>query len=105
MDGFEARTIRGLQLNGGFHAAQKAIVTGGSTGIGRGIVQSLAQAGYDVVFSYRNNEESAQNVLDELCKGYPEGTFKMVAADFGDKDATKPFFKKQSNFWEAWIFW
>lgn len=73
---------------------KKAIVTGGSTGIGRGIVQSLAQAGYDVVFSYRNNEESAQNVLDELCKGYPEGTFKMVAADFGDKDATKPFFKK-----------
>lgn len=50
---------------------KKAIVTGGSTGIGRGIVQSLAQAGYDVVFSYRNNEESAQNVLDEPLQRVP----------------------------------
>lgn len=84
---------------------KKAIVTGGSTGIGRGIVQSLAQAGYDVVFSYRNNEESAQNVLDELCKGYPEGTFKMSQQTLGTRMQPSRSSKKQSNFWEAWIFW
>lgn len=73
---------------------KKAIVTGGSTGIGRGIVRSLAKAGYDVVFSYRSNEESAQNVLRQLREQYPKGTFGMLAADFKNGAAAKPFFRE-----------
>ena len=38
---------------------KKALVTGGSRGIGRGIVVCLARAGYDVVFSYNSKEEEA----------------------------------------------
>lgn len=36
-----------------------AIVTGGSRGIGRGIVQMLAEEGCDIAFSFRQNQEAA----------------------------------------------
>jgi NAD(P)-dependent dehydrogenase (short-subunit alcohol dehydrogenase family) len=43
-----------------------AIVTGGSRGIGRGIVLSLARAGYDVVVNYASNAEAAKAVGAEV---------------------------------------
>lgn len=45
---------------------KKAIVTGGSRGIGRGIVKTLVKEGYDVAFSYRTKEEEAQRLCEEL---------------------------------------
>ena len=45
---------------------KKAIVTGGSSGIGRGIVYGLAEDGYDVVFSYWSKAENAKKVAAEL---------------------------------------
>ena len=42
---------------------QVAIVTGGSRGIGRAIVQCLATAGMDVVFAFHQNEAAAQEVV------------------------------------------
>lgn len=73
---------------------KKAVVTGGSTGIGRGITYCLAEAGYDVVFSYRNNKESAAQVLNNLIKSWPEGHFFMLEADFGKRGQEKAFFDK-----------
>lgn len=43
-----------------------AIVTGGSRGIGRGIVVALAGAGYDVAVNYAINAVAAQEVCDTV---------------------------------------
>ncbi len=40
-----------------------AIVTGGSRGIGRAIVQVLAAAGMDVIFTFRENASAAEEVV------------------------------------------
>jgi 3-oxoacyl-[acyl-carrier protein] reductase len=40
-----------------------AVVTGGGRGIGRAIVEILAAAGMDVVFTYRENSSAAQEVV------------------------------------------
>jgi len=44
-------------------AGGAAIVTGGSRGIGRAIVQVLAAAGMEVVFTYRENATAAEEVV------------------------------------------
>jgi len=43
-----------------------AIVTGGSRGIGRGIVLALAATGMDVVVNYARNAAAAEEVADEV---------------------------------------
>ncbi|MEV4753907.1 3-ketoacyl-ACP reductase [Micromonospora sp. NPDC049559] len=43
-------------------ARPAAVVTGGSRGIGRGIVLALAGAGYDVVVNYARNRDAAAEV-------------------------------------------
>lgn len=46
-----------------------ALVTGGSRGIGRAIVQRLAADGAAVVFSYLQNEAAAREVVREVSQG------------------------------------
>jgi 3-oxoacyl-[acyl-carrier protein] reductase len=45
-----------------------ALVTGGSRGIGKAIVERLAQAGLDVHFTFVKNEQAAAAVVTELGK-------------------------------------
>lgn len=45
---------------------KKAIVTGGSRGIGRGIAVALAEAGADVAIVYEKARDRAEGVLEEL---------------------------------------
>ena len=50
-------TLNDAGLTGGV-----AIVTGGSRGIGRAIVELLAAAGMEIVFTYRDNAAAAGEV-------------------------------------------
>jgi 3-oxoacyl-[acyl-carrier protein] reductase len=43
-----------------------AIVTGGSRGIGKAIVERLCRAGIDVCFTFLSNEDAANSVVDAL---------------------------------------
>lgn len=45
---------------------KKAIVTGASRGIGRGIIRALAADGYDIAFSYRSREDEAEEAAQEV---------------------------------------
>jgi 3-oxoacyl-[acyl-carrier protein] reductase len=47
-------------------AGQRALVTGGSRGIGRGIALALADAGADVAVAYRRDSAAAEQTLKEL---------------------------------------
>jgi glucose 1-dehydrogenase len=47
-------------------AGQKALVTGGSSGIGRAVAIALGGAGADVAVNYRSGEEEAQEVVDAI---------------------------------------
>lgn len=60
-----------------------AVVTGGSRGIGRGIVLSLADAGYDLVVNYASNADAAREVGKEVeSRG---GRAHLVRADVSQR--------------------
>lgn len=46
----------------------KALVTGGSRGIGRAVVEELVSAGYHVTFTYNSREEEAAAIVASLGK-------------------------------------
>jgi 3-oxoacyl-[acyl-carrier protein] reductase len=63
-------------------AGKKALVTGGSRGVGRGIVLSLARAGVDVVTCYRQESELVESLVRELKE--IGGDHHVVQADVTD---------------------
>ena len=67
-----------------------AIVTGGSGGIGRAIVQILAAAGMEVVFTYRGNATAAA----EIAAKNPDAKISSAAIDIRDSAACAVFAEK-----------
>lgn len=80
---------------------KKAFVTGGSRGIGRGIVEVLAESGYDIAFTYNSKVEDAKNLKTKVekdggrCFFYqasmekeqvPESVTKKASKDLGGID-------------------
>ncbi|MDY3560856.1 3-oxoacyl-ACP reductase FabG [Gemmata sp. JC673] len=66
---------------------QIALVTGGSRGIGRGIVLALAREGAKVTFVYHSNADAADALVQEVAAA--GGTAKGVRADVADPAAAQ----------------
>lgn len=76
-------------------SGQKALVTGGNSGIGKGIAQELAKAGADVVINYVSNSDSADAVVEEIKRcGVNAFAFK---ADVSNEAEVFSMFKKTLN--------
>lgn len=69
---------------------KRAIVTGGTRGIGRAIVKELAAEGCSVVFTYHSSEEAARQLETELGNQNVFG-IKADAASFEDAEKTVKF--------------
>ena len=77
-------------LNDSGLTGKVAIVTGGSGGIGRVIVQILAAAGMEVVFNYRDNATAAAEIAVEN----PGAKISSAAMDIRDSAACAAFAEK-----------
>ena len=63
--------------------SKKAIVTGGSRGIGAAIVETLTREGFEVVFSYLSNKESAENLVKKITdQGGRVASFQLDTSDY-----------------------
>lgn len=69
---------------------QKALVTGASSGIGRAIALSLADAGADVAVNYVAGEEKAREVVAEIERRGVRGL--ALKADVADEDQVRAMF-------------
>jgi glucose 1-dehydrogenase len=69
---------------------QVALVTGGSSGLGRGIALIIAQAGADVVVNYRSDREGAEAVVRTITES--GGRAIAVQADVAQEQAVEAMF-------------
>ena len=64
---------------------------GGCSGLGYGISRAFLQAGAQVIAFYKENDEKAQKVTDELRK---LGDFRAIKVDVSKEDAMREAFKQ-----------
>jgi 3-oxoacyl-[acyl-carrier protein] reductase len=72
-------------------SGEKILVTGGARGVGAAIVRALAEAGHDVLFTYRASGEAAEALAAELAKAHPGRGIEARALDLADKAAVEAF--------------
>lgn len=78
---------------------KRALVTGGSRGIGRAIVLALAQAGARVAFTYKEHSGAAEGLIDEIkATGGEAHAFK---ADVRDRSALQVIADALDESWEG----
>lgn len=63
--------------------SKKAIITGGSRGIGAAIVETLTREGFEVVFSYLSNKGSAENLVKKITdQGGRAAAFQLDTSNY-----------------------
>ncbi len=78
-------------------SGKKALVTGGSRGIGKGIALALAEQGADVAVNYHSKVEEAQKVVEEV-KAMGRDAF-VVQADVSNSEEVNRMFEEVKNKW------
>ncbi len=63
-----------------------AVILGSSGGIGKAISRKLAADGWSLYLHYNKNKERALELKKVLAEKYPEGDFRIVQADFSERD-------------------
>lgn len=76
---------------------KKALVTGSSRGIGRGIALALATQGADVAINYTNNLDSAQEVAQEIEDLHQEAL--VIQADVSSSKEVEKMFAEINKKW------
>jgi glucose 1-dehydrogenase len=71
---------------------QKALVTGASSGIGRGVALALGRAGADVVVNYVSKPEPAEEVATEIRR--EGGNAIAIRADVSQEDQVQAMFAR-----------
>lgn len=68
--------------------SKKIIVTGGSRGLGKALVQTLTREGHQVAFNYHSNKDAAQALVEEAeGNGGKAFAFGADVADFAQAEA------------------
>lgn len=76
---------------------KKALVTGGSRGIGRGIALALALQGADVAINYHSNAEEANKVVEEIKKMGRNSL--AIQADVSNSQSVAQMFEQIRSQW------
>jgi 3-oxoacyl-[acyl-carrier protein] reductase len=76
---------------------QIALVTGGSRGIGRGIVQAFAKEGAKVAFVFRGNQAAADSLMQELTAS--GGTALAIQGDVADAATAQRVIEQVQQAW------
>lgn len=69
------------------------LITGGSRGIGKAIVQTAAVEGANVAFTYLNSTEEAQTLATEIAAKYPNQRCLAQQCDVADTEAMEQMIK------------
>jgi len=76
---------------------QSALVTGGSRGIGRGIVLALLKEGAKVAFVYKGNKDAAEELVAEAAQ--LGGTVQAIQGDVAQPDTATRIVEKVLSDW------
>jgi glucose 1-dehydrogenase len=76
---------------------QRAVVTGGNSGIGAGVAKALAAAGAKVVVNWAHGEEGAKKVTAEITAA--GGTALPIRADVSKEDQVQAMFRQTIDAW------
>jgi 3-oxoacyl-[acyl-carrier protein] reductase len=63
---------------------KKVLVTGGSRGIGAGLVRAVLEEGAETAFFYRRSAQAAEQLCEEMAQLYPDQRCLAIQCDVAD---------------------